>query len=209
VVVGSYYLNGGHGFIFKNGQYKTVDYPGAVNSGLTAISDNGLAVGTFWDGNVSHFDDGFEYDGTHFIHIDLNPSTWIDAELNGINDSGEIVGLYADERMYHSFIYREGNFEPIKSPRAKEILVHGINNSGTIVGIYTDISNSSHGFIGTPTFDTDFDADYDVDGNDLASISKSLGAIDGEPNYNTLTDVDDDGNIDKQDLRIFARDFGR
>ena len=208
VVVGSYYLNGGHGFIFKNGQYKTVDYPGAVNSGLTAISDNGIMVGTFWDGNVTHSDDGFEFDGTDFIHIDLNPSTWRDAELNGINDNGEIAGLYEGPQKTHSFIYHGGKFESIKSPNASRILVHGINNTGVICGVYTNMDGISHGFIGFPTFDTDFDSDFDVDGNDLALLAKSFGSAEAQVEYNSLTDVNDDGNINIDDLAAFVISFG-
>ena len=65
-IVGSYYdtvtysqgggwsLSGEHGFLLNNSVYLSIDFPGAVDSQLNGINDDGWLVGTYWDGTQSH-----------------------------------------------------------------------------------------------------------------------------------------------------------
>jgi hypothetical protein len=55
--------------------------------------------------------------------------------VNGINDSGSIVGTYYDATGYHGFLYSGGAFTTINFLNAT--YANGINNSGDIVGYGT------------------------------------------------------------------------
>ena len=49
MIVGDYYDPAGqlHGFVYQNGQYTTVDYPGSPDTILSGIDDAGLIVGGY------------------------------------------------------------------------------------------------------------------------------------------------------------------
>ena len=100
--MGSYSLGDGtyHGFLYTNGVFVTLDFPG---------------------GNTS---------------------------LNGINDTGEIVGTSNEG----SFLDTVSGFIPINVPGSISTFVSGINDSGEIVGAFVDSSSTprEHGFIATP-----------------------------------------------------------
>jgi probable HAF family extracellular repeat protein len=72
----------------------------------------------------------------------------------GINTSGQIVGVYNDSRgEVHSFLYAAGAFTPFDMPGAVATEAYGINTSGQIVGLYADSSRGQHGFLATPLVD--------------------------------------------------------
>jgi uncharacterized membrane protein len=66
----------------------------------------------------------------------------------GINDAGEIVGLYGDASGIHSFLYSGGFYTTLDDVFAgvSSAIVTGINNAGGIVGFYTD-SNGTHDYL--------------------------------------------------------------
>jgi probable HAF family extracellular repeat protein len=55
---------------------------------------------------------------------------------NGINDAGEIVGLYADSSGYHGFLYSDGKYTTLNVPLAPYTYAFGINDKGQIVGLF-------------------------------------------------------------------------
>ena len=68
---------------------------------------------------------------------------------SGINDSGQIVGYYADSsNVIHGYMQSGGTFTTIDVPfsGAASTGAFGINNSGQIVGYWNDVS-TSHGFL--------------------------------------------------------------
>jgi uncharacterized membrane protein len=69
-----------------------------------------------------------------FTQIDV-PGAQITQAL-GINDSGQIVGLFVDATGLHGFLRdTDGSFTPIDVPGADRTEAHGINDSGQIVGV--------------------------------------------------------------------------
>lgn len=69
-------------------------------------------------------------------------------EIYGINDSGQIVGFFADSRGYHGFLYSGGTYTQLDAPGAdKETFAYGINKSGRIVGSFVDSRGQEHGFL--------------------------------------------------------------
>src|SRR5580700_8360365 len=43
-----------HGFLWRNGAFKTVDYPGAAYTLLFGVSNRGVAIGYYGDGTTNH-----------------------------------------------------------------------------------------------------------------------------------------------------------
>jgi uncharacterized membrane protein len=58
-------------------------------------------------------------------------------ELWGINDSGQIIGVYRCSSGSGAFLFSSGTLTAIAAPGATHTYVRGINNSGQIVGWYT------------------------------------------------------------------------
>jgi hypothetical protein len=61
----------------------------------------------------------------------------------GVNDSGEIVGVYSDASGTHGFVDKGGVFTSINVPGASSTVADGINAAGVISGIYTNSSGSA------------------------------------------------------------------
>jgi uncharacterized membrane protein len=71
-------------------------------------------------------------------------------EAHGINERGDIVGLYytAADGVSHGFLLRKGVFTTIDVPGAAETLgARGINSRGDIVGGFTDSAFVLHGYL--------------------------------------------------------------
>ncbi len=83
---------------------------------------------------------------TDFEVIDYPGSTG--TSIFGINDSGDVVGHYRDERLlWHGYLLSSGKFTAINYPGALQTNLFGINNSGDIAGVYYDSSSKQHGFL--------------------------------------------------------------
>lgn len=64
----------------------------------------------------------------------------------GINDAGEVTGLYLDgHNVSHGFTYRNGRFHASSLPD-----IAGINNGGSYVGSITSRSGKTTGYLSTP-----------------------------------------------------------
>jgi probable HAF family extracellular repeat protein len=113
-IVGSY---DGGAFLLDQGSYTALDL---VPSG---INDLGQIVG----GNLL-FDHG------SYTTLDVPGAYYTIA--NGINNSGQIVGYYADGHGYHGFLFDQGNYTTLQVPGSYFTYPYGISNSGQIVGSY-------------------------------------------------------------------------
>lgn len=83
---------------------------------------------------------------TPFSVID-DPSAASSTDANGVNDSGVIVGTYADSTNHsHGFIDNRGVFTTLDVSGATNTLPFSVNNGGTIVGV-TNVNNQQLGFI--------------------------------------------------------------
>ena len=71
-------------------------------------------------------------------------------EAVGINDAGQIVGVYFDSSgAQHGFLDSGGTYTTLNDPvsGAYDTVATGINDAGQIVGNYTDSSGTPHGFL--------------------------------------------------------------
>lgn len=84
-----------HGFVLTNGSFANIDDPLASQSGthVTGINNRGDLVGTYYD--VAGAIHGFYYTGGTFTTIDGPTGTTLQS-INGINSSGQIVGVSKD-----------------------------------------------------------------------------------------------------------------
>jgi probable HAF family extracellular repeat protein len=81
-----------------------------------------------------------------FSQIDVPGATLTIAK--GINDAGQIVGLFDNSTGTHGFLDTGGNFTQIDVPGAGSTEAYGINSAGQIVGRFDD-STGRHGFLDT------------------------------------------------------------
>jgi hypothetical protein len=83
-----------HGFLDNHGVFTTVDAPGATETQLLGLNDNGIAVGFDVVNGVTH---GIIYNTQTKTFTTLDdPNASGSTIFNGINDKGEIVGFYTD-----------------------------------------------------------------------------------------------------------------
>jgi probable HAF family extracellular repeat protein len=89
-------------YIYKNGKFRKVDFPGAQLTAAMGVNDGGIVVGWYnpTDTNEYH---GFVRKGGKFISFSYPGAVWTFAL--GINNSGQIVGAYTfDKVIYHGFL---------------------------------------------------------------------------------------------------------
>lgn len=68
----------------------------------------------------------------------------------GVNERGDIVGLYRDANGNHGFVrYVGGIYESIDIPGASFTNASSINNRGDIVGRWTDLAGNNRGYLRT------------------------------------------------------------
>jgi probable HAF family extracellular repeat protein len=72
-----------------------------------------------------------------------------DTTAFGINDTGEIAGVYTDAAgTLHGFIYAGGAFSTVDVAGARGTQLTRIKNDGLITGVSIDALNGQHGLIG-------------------------------------------------------------
>jgi probable HAF family extracellular repeat protein len=103
-IAGAYYdSNGnGHGFLYTNGVFKTIDDPNGVETFANGINNAGQIVGTYTDSSGSNH--SFLYANGVFKTIDDpngDPGT---SAAFGINDIGQFVGSFLDTTGKHGYV---------------------------------------------------------------------------------------------------------
>ena len=137
-----------HAFLLDDGEFTTIDPPGASGELTFAIgiNDRGQIVGYYVDAcGTLH---GFLRDKRGvFTTIDHPDAPLATAALD-INNRGQIVGTYADaEETTHGFLLDKGVFTTIDFPGSSFTEAVGINGRGQIVGFYLDAERTIHGFL--------------------------------------------------------------
>ena len=161
IVVGSFTDANGvyRGFLrAPDGTLTMLDAPGAgtvANTGTKAadINASGVIVGSVSTAGASH---SFlrSPDGTYTI-FDPPGTAAGGSSSTGVNDSGLIVGSYADaNNVMHGYLRNlDGSFTSIDDPNAPQsansygTFTTHINASGAIVGVFFDALGTKHGFV--------------------------------------------------------------
>lgn len=134
---------GAHGFLWSNGKGHLYDFPGASQTFLGGINDQGVAAGTLINDDGSSAGFTLNPDGsTNQFSVPFAFNT----NANGINNHGQIVGTFQSGDFQTGFLRTGNTFTTIQFPGAVSTIPMSINDAGVIVGDYFD-GNSSHGFV--------------------------------------------------------------
>jgi uncharacterized membrane protein len=148
VIVGDYYDSSDiqHGFIYQQGKFTNIDYPG--NGGETVaygINSTGEVVGYYFLNDVMH---GFLLNASGAYSSFDFPSAE-GTYPGGINDVGSIAGSFIDNVGVHGFTDIGGVFTQVDvGGGAVSTSLTRIKNNKNVVGDYVDSLGESHGIIG-------------------------------------------------------------
>jgi len=114
------------------GTFTEIAVPGAVETDVAGINDQGVIVGGYRTANGSG---AFVLDQDVYSTVTIPGST--NTVVYDINSSGVMVGSYfAEGTGYHGFMRDGGTVTTIDVPGAIATSVNGINDEGTVVGLY-------------------------------------------------------------------------
>lgn len=148
-IVGSYVDSDGisHSFLLRNGVFKTIDVPGAMETiAARGINARGDIVGGFLDFDfVRH---GFLLSDGEFTQIDYPGSNG--TYLTGINNAGDITGGYfKGDGSNGTFIRKDGKFYDVKIPGGFSANVRSAQDNGRVLvgSVLMAFDGGFHGFI--------------------------------------------------------------
>jgi probable HAF family extracellular repeat protein len=97
--------HGEHGFLYRNGQYETLDDPLVYQQGPStraeAINNKGQIVGYYNDS--TNLLRGFVYSNGQYTTLNVPSATYYTYAF-GINDNGQVVGYYTSDTGYYGYI---------------------------------------------------------------------------------------------------------
>jgi probable HAF family extracellular repeat protein len=111
----------------------------SLNSRWTMLSIVALLV-------IAPMATGSSANAANFSFTQIDVPGAVMTEARGINDAGQIVGLFDDSTGGHGFLDTGGSFTQIDVPGAFGTVASGINDAGQIVGSFND-STGAHGFL--------------------------------------------------------------
>lgn len=130
---------------YGQSSYVTENFPGSVQTQVTAINTHGDTAG-FW-ADSKNVDRGFiEWKGVFTSYTDPKMRHSKTTQILGINDSGIAVGFYNDAKgNSHGFTLNQatGQFKPVIVPGAVTLTATGINDAGDITGFSTSSGQTS------------------------------------------------------------------
>lgn len=134
---------------FGQQNYTNENFPGSVQTQVTAINNFGDTAGFWVDRNGNNF--GFiDWNGVFTSYQDPNTGTGTVNQLLGLNDRGMAVGFYTDaEGVNHGYELnlRTGHFTAILPPGGSNVTAAAINDRGDVVGFFTASNGSILGFL--------------------------------------------------------------
>ena len=124
---------------YHQNDYTNENFPGSVQTQVTAINSKGDTAGFWVDGNGNNF--GFiEWNGVFTSYRDPNTGTGTVNQLLGLNDHGIAVGFYTNGTgVNHGYILNQktGKFTEIIPAGGNNVIASGINDNGDVVGFLT------------------------------------------------------------------------
>jgi uncharacterized membrane protein len=142
-----------HGFLLKDGEFSPVTFPGSSETDAFKINSRGMIYGGFVNG-AGEERPFLSRDGD-YVEVELPISNPVSLDNGGMNERGDMVGLYCDGKPpcviiptgTHGFFVSGDSFETIDFPGARATSAIGINSRGDIVGGWFDASAGIHGFL--------------------------------------------------------------
>jgi hypothetical protein len=134
---------------YSQSNYVNENFPGSVQTQVTAIDDIGNTAGFWVDANGNNF--GFvEWNGVFTSY--KNPKTGAGTvnQLLGLNNHGTAVGFYVDGGgLSHGYELNQatGRFSAVASQGCTNVFATGINNHGSVTGFCTGGNGVVIGFL--------------------------------------------------------------
>jgi len=144
---------------YGQGNYQNENFPGSVQTQVTAIDNIGNTAGFWVDGNGNNF--GFiSWNGVFTSYRDPKTGMGTVNQLLGINDKGIAVGFYTDGNgTTHAYKLNQnsGKFTELLPPGATSAIATGINDNGDITGFLMASNGTTVGFLLKGSTYTEFD----------------------------------------------------
>jgi hypothetical protein len=144
---------------YGQGNYTDENFPGSVQTQVTAINNLGDTAGFWVDGQGNNF--GFiAWNGVFKSYKNPNTGKGTVNQLLGLNDTGIAVGFYTDAAgVNHAYELNQknGHFSPIVPPGGNNALATGINDRGDVSGFFTASNGSIVSFLLTGKSFAEFD----------------------------------------------------
>jgi uncharacterized membrane protein len=138
-----------HGFVYQDGVYAHLDYPGALDTAPYGINPQGDIAGN-WDTDQSTVGHGFVFRNGQFTSLDDPDAVPAGTAANGIDARGRIVGGYAGlDGNGHGFITDGTDFTTVDCPGASATTIWAINSAGQIAGT-CNVTGQQLGFVANP-----------------------------------------------------------
>ena len=133
-----------HGFQWSGGTGELYDYPGASQTGLAALNDAGVSVGSYTDSQGQSL--GFLLKNGQANSFSVGGA--FNTFPSGINNHGVIVGIYDQFAGGPStgFSMKGSTVTTIQFPGAQSTTPLAVNDEGAVVGYYFD-GSTEHGFL--------------------------------------------------------------
>jgi hypothetical protein len=138
------------------GKYQLVSAPGAVQTQLTGLNEQGVQVG-FWspqnNANMADANTGFYVDNGGFRSVSFPATDNAKPAINqllGVNDHDIAVGFYTDSRgLRHGYRYNiaSGKFAPVTVPGGISVIAASISDGGAVAGFFTTSKGVTSGFL--------------------------------------------------------------
>jgi uncharacterized membrane protein len=134
-----------HGFFLSEGEFTTIDVPGAMGTNAWKINQRGDVVGGYSAADGSRHVFLLDMRSGHITTVDIPGRPNVAMENGAINALGDIVGFYCDSAPClgpsldaHGFAMLGGQVTALDVPGAIATNAFGINERGDIVGVYQD-----------------------------------------------------------------------
>lgn len=194
---------GTHGFLLRGGVYTRLDVPGGVATIPRGISQQGIVVGHYAAGGVTH---GFMYSNGQYIypidvpaHLFDNPGSPARHTLPvRMSPQGDLVGCIHEANLImttmRGWLLRNGEFTILATPhfagdpsRDPDTMNNGVSATGAIVGFYFSdgvsyIADES-GIVQRFTIDERFTLAWDINarGDIVGVVGENMAMTAGSP----------------------------
>lgn len=123
----------------------TIKVPGATQMTANDINEHGQVVGQYTDEKGAVH--GFIYEEESFCQLDYPEAA--STNILGINNLGQMVGMFTTLTATAGFLYDRDTFSPpLSYPGAGNLTIaNALNDRGHIVGVYQGGSPGNHAFL--------------------------------------------------------------
>ncbi len=123
-------IAGTHGFLDTNGVFTFLDLPGTTDTIAYGINDAGQIL--LYDNQHS---ESFLYSAGQLTPINSPSGLWV--WVQGINNAGQIVGVYGNGTSSVAFVDTGGIFTTLDAPGSFGTGPGAINDAGQVVGVFS------------------------------------------------------------------------